>query len=127
MSLFFSVTGEQLRTALEDSVSQVEIVEGSFLQVSGLSFTYSLEKPANERILTIHINGRELDPKQTYSVATSDYLANGGDGYDVFLNAQHKEQSSQQSDLLSDVVIRMIQQQKTIKPKVEFRIKRVTE
>ena len=123
----FSVTGEQLIKALENSVSQVEIVEGSFLQVSGLSFTYSIEKPANERVLTIHINGRELDPNQTYSVATSDYLANGGDGYGVFLNALHKEQSSQQSHLLSDVVIRMIQQQKTIKPKVEFRIKRVTE
>jgi 5'-nucleotidase/UDP-sugar diphosphatase len=123
----FSVTGEQLRKALENSVSQVEIVEGKFLQVSGLSFTYSLEKPANERVQTIHINGRELDPKQKYSVATSDYLANGGDGYGVFLNALHKEQNTQQYQLLSDVVIRMIQQQKTIKPKVESRIKRVTE
>ena len=123
----FSVTGEQLRKALENSVSQVEIVEGGFLQVSGLTFTYSLDKPANERIQTVHIDGRQLDPNQTYSVATTDYLANGGDGYGVFLNALHKQQITQQPHLLSDVVIRMIQQQKTIEPKVEFRIKRVTE
>jgi 5'-nucleotidase/UDP-sugar diphosphatase len=121
-----SVTGEQLKKALENSVSKVEIVEGNFLQVSGLSFTYSLDKPVNERVKTIHINGRELDPKKKYSVATSDYLANGGDGYSVFLNAHHQEQHTQKSPVLSDIVIRMIQQQKTINPQVEFRIKQVT-
>ncbi len=122
----FSVTGEQLKKALENSVSQVEIVEGSFLQVSGLSFTYSLDKPVNERVKTIHINGREVDPKKKYSVATSDYLANGGDGYSVFLNARHQDQHTQKSPVLSDIVIRMIQQQKTINPQIEFRIKQVT-
>jgi 5'-nucleotidase/UDP-sugar diphosphatase len=123
----FSVTGEQLREALENSVREVELAEGRFMQVSGLSFTYSLEKPANERILTIHINGRELVPKQKYSVATSGYLASGGDGYSVFLSAQHQDQYTQKSPVLSDIVTRMIQQQKTIEPKVEFRIRRVTE
>lgn len=121
-----SITGEQLRQALENSVSEVELAKGRFLQVSGLSFTYSIEKPAGKRIKTISINGTPLDPKQTYSVATSDYLANGGDGYDEFLNALHKDQYNQ-PPLLTDVVIRVIQQQKTILPKVEFRIKRVTE
>jgi 5'-nucleotidase/UDP-sugar diphosphatase len=46
----FSVTGEQLRKALENSVSQVEIVEGGFLQVSGLSFSYNLEKPSTLKL-----------------------------------------------------------------------------
>jgi 5'-nucleotidase/UDP-sugar diphosphatase len=122
----FSVTGEQLRKALENSVSQVEVVEGSFLQVSGLSFSYSLEKPANQRVQTVHVNGLILDPKKKYSVATSDYLANGGDGYSVFLNARHQEQDTQKSPVLSDIVIRMIQQQKTINPQVEFRIKQIS-
>ena len=122
----FTVTGEQLRKALENSVSQVEIVEGGFLQVSGLSFSYSLEKPPNERIQTVHINGQKLDPKKKYSVATSDYLASGGDGYSVFLNAHHQDQDTQKSPVLSDIVTRMIQQQKTINPQVEFRIKQIT-
>lgn len=119
------LTGEQLKQALENSVSQVEQAKGRFLQVSGMNFTYSLEKPVGERIQTIQINGSELEPKQEYSVATSDYLANGGDGYDVFLNSRHKNYNSQTPPLISDIVIRVIQQQKTILPKVEFRIKRV--
>jgi 5'-nucleotidase/UDP-sugar diphosphatase len=122
-----SVTGAQLRQALENSVSQVEHAEGRFLQVSGISFTYSLEKPAGKRIQSVHINGSKLNLKQKYSVATSDYLANGGDGYDVFQNALHLDKYSQKSSVLSHVVTRMIQLQKTIDPKVEFRIKRLTE
>ncbi|GAC21621.1 bifunctional metallophosphatase/5'-nucleotidase [Paraglaciecola arctica] len=122
-----SVTGEQLRQALENSVSQVEDVKGRFLQVSGISFTYSIEKPVNERIQTIQVNGQPLDVKQTYSVAISDYLAHGGDGYSVFLNAQHHQQNTQPAPLLSDIVTRTIQQKKTITPKFELRIKRVIE
>jgi 5'-nucleotidase/UDP-sugar diphosphatase len=121
-----SMTGEQLRQALENSVSEVELAEGRFLQVSGVSFTYSIKKPVGERVQTISINGSTLEPNRIYSVTTSDYLANGGDGYDVFLDTQHLEQHNQKSPLITDVAIRMIQQQKTILPKIEFRIKRVT-
>jgi 5'-nucleotidase/UDP-sugar diphosphatase len=122
-----SLTGQQLRQALENSVSAVKTAEGRFLQVSGIAFTYSVEKPIGKRIIKVKVNGLTLDPKQSYSVSTSDYLANGGDGYDIFLNSLHQVQINQQSPLITDVVIRRIQQQKTILPKVEFRIQRVTE
>jgi 5'-nucleotidase/UDP-sugar diphosphatase len=123
-----SMTGEQLKQALENSVSEVELAEGRFLQVSGVSFTYSIKKPVGERIQTISINGRTLEPKRKYSVSTSDYLANGGDGYDVFLDTQHRlERNNQKLPLITNVVIRKIQQQKKILPKIEFRIKRVIE
>jgi 2',3'-cyclic-nucleotide 2'-phosphodiesterase (5'-nucleotidase family) len=122
-----SMTGEQLRQALENSVSEVELAEGRFLQVSGVSFTYSIKKPVGERVQTININGRTLEPKRKYSVSTSDYLANGGDGYDVFLDTQHLKHNNQKPPLITDVTIRMIQQQKTILPKIEFRIKRMIE
>jgi 5'-nucleotidase/UDP-sugar diphosphatase len=122
-----SVTGEQLKQALERSVSEVKLAEGRFLQVSGISFTYSLEKPVNERVQTIHINGQILEAKRKYLIATSDYLANGGDGYTVFLNAFQRNKTLQKSPVLSDIVIRMIQQQKNISPRVEFRIVQVTE
>lgn len=122
-----SLTGEQLEQALENSVSEVELEKGRFLQISGMSFTYSIERPVGERIQDVFINGSPLDPKQKYSVATTDYLANGGDGFDEFLDAFRQEQNTQKTPLLSDVVIHLIQQQRTIFPKVEFRIKRVIE
>jgi 5'-nucleotidase/UDP-sugar diphosphatase len=122
-----SMTGKQIRQALENSVSEVELAEGRFLQVSGISFTYSIKKPVGERVQTININGQALEPKRKYSVSTSDYLASGGDSYDVFLDAQHLKHNNQKPPLITDVTIRMIQQQKTILPKIEFRIKRMIE
>ena len=125
--VILSATGEQIKQALENSVSDVELVEGRFLQVSGVSFTYSIKEPAGKRIQSILVNGRTIDPKQMYSIATSDYLANGGDGYDVFFNSTHQDLKTQKPLILSEIVTRMIQQQKTITPKIEYRIKRVAE
>ncbi|WP_293746780.1 5'-nucleotidase C-terminal domain-containing protein [uncultured Paraglaciecola sp.] len=122
-----TLTGAQLKQALENSVSEVENAKGKFLHVSGIFFTYSLEEPAGNRIKTLLVNGKELKPQQDYTVATSDYLANGGDGYEVFVNALHNDKFTQISPLLSDIVIRVIQQQKTIFPKIESRIKQVTQ
>lgn len=121
------VTGDKVKQALEHSVSTVENIRGRFLQVSGLTFTYVLEKPAYERIKTVSINGIPLSPTKTYTVAASSYLANGGDGYDVFLNSLHQKQNTQSAPLLADIVTRMIQQQQILTPKIEFRIKRVPE
>lgn len=122
-----SVTGKQVKQALENSVSTAEDTEGRFLQVSGLSFTYSINKPIGERVQSVYINGKLLDPVQKYSVATTDYLAKGGDGYDAFINAEHLNQFAQNSPILSYIVTRMIQQQKTISPVIENRILQVTE
>ena len=120
-----SMTGEQLKQALENSVSEVELEEGRFLQVSGISFTYTTNRPPGERIKSLLVDGQEYDPQKTYTVATSDYIAKGGDGFDVFLNAQHVNQNTQKSPIISYVVTRVIQQQQTISPKIESRIMRV--
>jgi len=39
------------------------------------------------KLLNASINGKPIDPARTYRVATSDYLANGGDHMDFFANA----------------------------------------
>jgi len=122
-----SITGSQLKQILEKSVSEVELARGRFLQVSGISFTYSIAKPAGNRVQTILVNGNTLNPKHIYTVATSDYLANGGDGYGTFLKALKLEKKTQKAPLISDIVIRVIQQQETIFPKVDSRIKRILE
>ena len=120
-----SVTGEQLKQALENSVSMVEFEEGRFLQVSGISFTYTTSKPKGKRIKSLLVDGNEYDPQTTYTIATSDYIANGGDGYEVFLNAKQVNQNTQEFPIISHVITRMIQQQQTISPRIESRIMRV--
>lgn len=86
------VTGAQLRAALENGVSLVEQAKGRFPQVAGIRFTWDPAKAAGERVVSVEVwteeGWRPINPKGTYRVVTNNFLASGGDGYDVFLEAQ---------------------------------------
>ena len=120
-----NLSGMQLKQVLENSVSEVETAKGRFLQVSGLSYNFSTEQPKGQRTSKIKVNGQNLNLTEFYSVATTDYLAAGGDGYDAFLLAKTIDNDQQASLLLSDLIIRAIQQQKTLSTKSEGRIRRL--
>ncbi|GAB4310689.1 MAG: hypothetical protein Kow0097_12270 [Candidatus Bipolaricaulota bacterium] len=87
-----SLTGEQILAALENGVSQVENVAGRFPHVAGLRFTWNPSKPAGQRIVTAEIwteiGFQPLQARERYTVVTNDFLARGGDGYEVFRAAE---------------------------------------
>ncbi len=75
------ITGEALLKALEHGVSIYPEPNGGFPQVSGITFTMDPTKPAGSRIVEAKVNGKALDPKAEYLIATNDFLVVGGDGY----------------------------------------------
>ncbi|MBI2880801.1 MAG: 5'-nucleotidase C-terminal domain-containing protein [Candidatus Tectomicrobia bacterium] len=75
------VTGETLRAALENGLSQVERTAGRFPQVSGLRFTFDPKRPAGSRLVSVTAGGRPLEPQARYTLATFDFILGGGDGY----------------------------------------------
>ena len=88
----FKVTGQQLLTAIENGVSQVEDNAGRFPQVSGMRFTFNLAKPANEgRVTSIEIDEdgswNALDLNKTYGMVSNNFIRGGGDGYKIFRSA----------------------------------------
>ncbi|MBY0337421.1 MAG: bifunctional metallophosphatase/5'-nucleotidase [Acetobacteraceae bacterium] len=88
------VTGAQLLLALENGLSEVETAAGRFPQVSGLTLTYDRAAPAGQRVVEVRVGGAPLDPGRRYSLATTDYLASGGDGYDVLKTARVRVDAS---------------------------------
>ncbi|MBW1990727.1 MAG: 5'-nucleotidase C-terminal domain-containing protein, partial [Deltaproteobacteria bacterium] len=80
------LTGAQLRKALEHGVSGPG-PRGRFPQVSGLTFTYRPQAPPGRRVQQILVSGRPLEADKIYTVATNNFLAAGGDGYQVFAEA----------------------------------------
>jgi 5'-nucleotidase/UDP-sugar diphosphatase len=73
-------------------ISRLPEGAGGFPQVSdGVSFTINR---ATGRCEDIRIQGRPLDPARAYRIATNSYLAAGGDGYRMFLNAVDRYDSS---------------------------------
>lgn len=115
------VTGAVILAALENGVSDVANAAGRFPQVSGLIFTADLRKPAGQRVSGVTIGGRPLDPAATYSLATNDYMAQGGDGY-VALEAGKRLLSVRDGRLMANDVMAYITARKTVSPRVEGRI-----
>jgi 2',3'-cyclic-nucleotide 2'-phosphodiesterase (5'-nucleotidase family) len=87
-----NISGAELKTYLENGVSQVESAAGRFPQVSGLCFTYDISAPVGSRVLDDSVVRQaadgsctgapvDLTATSTYSIAENDYMASGGDGY----------------------------------------------
>jgi hypothetical protein len=122
------LTGQEILDALEHSVSRVEGEDapGEFLQVSGINFKYDVNKPAGERVWFVEVNTadgfQEIDPEQTYRVATNAFTANGGDGYDMFKQAKDE---GRQTDLFLvdfEVFTDYLDKNSPVSPEVENRI-----
>jgi 2',3'-cyclic-nucleotide 2'-phosphodiesterase (5'-nucleotidase family) len=113
-----TLTGEEIKAALEHSVRVYPQENGGFLHVSGLTFTFDPTKPAGSRVEDVVINGEPLINDQAYSVATNNFTAVGGDGFEMF-KAENIEFDS--GELLSSILIEALQSNVTI-PGVEGRI-----
>lgn len=69
----FDIIGFELLKGLEIGLSQIEVNEDYFLQVSGMKFDYNVNKPIGHRINpgSIRINNQPLIPVMTYSVTVN--------------------------------------------------------
>jgi 5'-nucleotidase len=96
------ISGTQLQAALENSVSRLPQASGRFLQVAGLRYAFDPGAPPGSRVKEVIVNGTPLVPAHHYSVVVDQFLAEGGDGYAVFLQATDKrDQQIPLRDLLT--------------------------
>ena len=54
---------------------QAGVSPREFLQVSGLSYSFNDTKQEGERVITITMNGKEVNEEQKFSIATNNYVA----------------------------------------------------
>ena len=115
------LTGAQVWEALENGVSQVESDAGRFPQVSGVSFIYNPKAKAGSRVISVKVGNNPLNKSGTYTVATNNYAAGGGDGYSVFKKGKVIIDESG-ATLLAGMVMNYIKAKGSVSPKVEGRI-----
>jgi len=115
------LTGAQIWDALENGVSQVERNAGRFPQVSGMSYTFKPKAKAGSRVVSVKIGNKALNKSRSYTVATNDYVANGGDGYSVFKKGKVIIDASG-ATLMAGMVMNYIKAKGSVSPKVEGRI-----
>ena len=87
------ISGADVIEALENGVSDVENGAGRFPQVAGLKYTYTLSKPAGERISDVMVGSGDsfqpIDESATYTIVTNNYVRGGGDGYTTFAEGEN--------------------------------------
>lgn len=119
------VTGEQIWQALENGVSQVEKTAGRFPHVAGLRFVWDPTQPPGSRIVSVEVlvggTWQPLDRNATYRVVTNNFLAQGGDGYEMFKAAKNVWNLG---FVDYEVLAEYIQAHSPVAPKVEARIVR---
>ncbi|WP_210527127.1 bifunctional metallophosphatase/5'-nucleotidase [Rubellimicrobium arenae] len=90
----FQTDGQTIVEALENGASEIEEQAGRFAQVAGLEYSIDLSKPAGSRVsdVMVLVGGdawAPIDPAATYGVVTNNYVRQGGDGFEMFIDAQN--------------------------------------
>lgn len=119
-----TITGATLWKALENGVGGAYPADGRFPQISGFKFSFDSSKPVGSRVVSVtKLDGTAIAKDSTvYTIATVDYLVQGGDGYvGVFSPAVAKVR-----DLLVDVFVEAVKNAKTVAvPAADGRTKKV--
>jgi 2',3'-cyclic-nucleotide 2'-phosphodiesterase (5'-nucleotidase family) len=122
VTVVISLSGAELWAALENAVSRIEDKAGRFAQVSGMTFIYDPVKPRGGRVISATVGGKALERAASYTVATNDYIARGGDGYTAFKGGKLILDAAG-ATLMASQVMDYITALGTIEPKIEGRIK----
>jgi 5'-nucleotidase/UDP-sugar diphosphatase len=122
--VLLTLTGAQVKEALENGVSQVEQSAGRFPQVGGMRYSWDPSAPAGSRITGIQVSdGRggftPIDPNASYRVVVNNFIAGGGDGYSVLQRGTNKVDTG---FLDADVLVEYLQARSPVNPQVEGRI-----
>lgn len=92
------------------------------LQVSkGVEIIYDESKPIGNRLVKCNIKGVPLDDNKTYKVLTSNFLADGGDGFLVFKNTLSYKRTGVE---MLQAMIKYLKQFPIYQPKIEGRVRK---
>ncbi|WP_164522128.1 5'-nucleotidase C-terminal domain-containing protein [Halocella sp. SP3-1] len=112
------IKGADLLKIIEYSLSKYPDAEGIFPQVSGIKIIFTQDNTSLNRVLKVWINDLPLEEEKYYLVATNDFLAAGGDGFETFKKAK----TIQEGERLDQIFIKYIREKEIIKSKVTGRI-----
>lgn len=76
-----SLSGAQIRAALERAASAYPTGSPAFLHCAGLSAAFDANAPSGKRVSAVRVAGRALDDGVTYATAMPVSLAEGAAGY----------------------------------------------
>lgn len=87
-TVLVSITGAQVRALLEVALADLGRPAGRFPQVSGLAVTVDPAASAGHRVVSVLVDGQPLDEARPYTVASNNFLYDGGNGYGILADGR---------------------------------------
>ena len=114
-----TVTGAQLRAICEHSVETFPEPNGWFAQLSGFRFTFSAAEPSGRRVQSVTLDdGTPVAADDVLTLATSDFVDQGGDGYAMLAGGDSVPVESIDATLAA-----YLRAQGSVAPRIEGRIR----
>ena len=98
------VTGADIKVALEHGIRDYPEPKGAFPHVAGMKYKFDSSKPAGNRVTEIIIKDKPVDLEKNYKLGTNDFMATGGDDYDMFKNKVVISEFDALNQLLMDYI-----------------------
>ena len=125
--LVLGLNGAQLREVLEHGLDRrvVNGQSGAFPHVSGLRMVYDPALPKGQRIVELTAGGQPVTAQSQYRLATSNYLAGGGDGY-AMLKGLQVLRPAEGSPLETEAVLQAMERAGSIAPQADGRLRQLS-
>ena len=98
------VTGVDIKAAIEHGISDYPEPKGAFPHVAGMTYKFDQSKEAGNRVTEILVKGEPIDLNKTYKLATNDFLAIGGDDYEMLKGKKVVAEYDALNQLLMDYI-----------------------
>jgi len=116
------VTGQFLKSLVEDRVSG----NSRGMLVSGAEIVIDRTKPDGARVVSFRIDGKPVENDREYTLAVTDYLAEGNSGYDR-LTTIPPEKINYTGLLLRQALIDYIKTHSPVRPETDGRWKEISQ
>jgi 5'-nucleotidase len=102
------ITAADLKVLLENGVAGAPAAVGKFPQISGFTFAYNPDNEPGDRVVSIAVNGVDVDMADTtakYLLVTNDFMAAGGDDYTTLANFPVENEFGALDEMLRDYLL----------------------
>ncbi len=117
-----TITGAQLRAALERAVQAYPTGSSAWLHGAGFTAEFNTQASTNRRITMVRVRGREVQDDDSFSVAMPISLAKGGAGYFTIWNDPGAKNAKRSGTSLSEAVTQHIRGRGTVSPESGARL-----